>query len=127
MDMDQKHPPPGESIELTCISSNGEEGKFYGTYVPGEGTHFALDPLPGKKFVQQLPMYRFQGLGWDYEKPPINDDGEVDEKEKKDIDDVQVLVDLWGVPRMKFPAGKDPGSLICTWTLTKDVKPVPVG
>ena len=58
--MNQEHPPPGESIELTAIS-NREVGKFYGTYVPGDGTHFALDPLPGKKFVQQLPMYRFQG------------------------------------------------------------------
>lgn len=75
MDIYKQPPTSGESIELTSFSENGEVGKFYGTYVPGDGKHFALDPLPGKKFVQQLPMYKFQGLGWDYEK--------VDDEEEK--------------------------------------------
>jgi hypothetical protein len=59
-------PPIGASISVTSTAKNGEIGKFFGTYSPENG-QFVLRPLPGKRYIQQFPMFMEQGLGWDYE------------------------------------------------------------
>lgn len=56
----------GASISVTSTAENGEIGKFFGTYSPENG-QFVLRPLPGKRYIQQFPMFMEQGFGWDYE------------------------------------------------------------
>jgi hypothetical protein len=98
-------PPVGESedpkplvgapIMVTVTARNGEIGKFIGTYAP-ENDEFVLRPLPGKRYIQQFPMFPNQQLGWDYAVKP---------KDKEEVDPDQIRIDVWGEDRMVFPGG----------------------
>ena len=88
-------PPIGASISVTSTAENGEIGKFFGTYSP-ENDQFVLRPLPGKRYIQQFPMFMSQELGWKYE---------WDYPFYKKVDPLQYPVDLWGYDSMIFPPG----------------------
>lgn len=88
-------PPIGASISVTSTAENGEIGKFFGTYSP-ENDQFVLRPLPGKRYIQQFPMFMDQGFGWDYE---------INYGLYKEVDPLQYPVDLWGYDRMEFLPG----------------------
>jgi len=122
VDDSESTPPIGAPIMVTSRTKNGEVGKFIGTYSP-EQDQFVLRPLPGKRYVEQFPMFPNQSLGWEFA---------LDfEEEKEAVDPNQIRVDIFGVDRMVFPNGYmdlhldfDPGSVpdTFTWTLFKDTE-----
>jgi hypothetical protein len=100
-------PPQGVPIVVTTTSTNGEVGKFLGTYESHNG-QFVLKPLPDKYHIFQLPMYKNQYTGWMYAYSP--DEG------KDDVDPNQKLVEVRGLTRMEFPHKNYP----FTWSLLED-------
>lgn len=91
-------PPIGAPIMVTA-TANGEVGKFIGTYFPEIGwsqvKQFVLRPLPGKRYIEQFPMYPNQELGWNF----------VFEMDKEEVNPEQLRVDIFNVDRMVFPDG----------------------
>jgi len=84
-------PPVGAPIMVTVTAKNGEVGKFIGAYAPED--EFILRPLPGKRYIQQFPMYPNQPNGGNYALG----------KNKEAVDPYQDLVDVWGIDEMHFP------------------------
>jgi hypothetical protein len=91
-------PTIGSPIMVTITTANKQEnevGIFIGTYSP-EQDKFVLRPLPGKLYIQQLPMFPNQEPGWDFY---------FVETEKEAPNPHQLQIDIFGIDRMVFPDG----------------------